>query len=151
MISQSDPVRIFVGHLWQTDEDYLRVFEYLESAKNFYYANSSRPESRPAGGREAEREELRRQIGPAEAVILAASHHRRAPELIEFEARFAKAAKKPVILMMSFGSTSAISRDLQLLADTTIDWSERALTQALRRYARKEETPRWDTIDFKLD
>ena len=127
MISQSDPVRIFVGHYWQTDDDYLRVFEYLESARNFYYANSSRPDPRPAGGRDAEREELRRQIVPAEAV------------------------KKPVILLMSFGGTSVIARDLQVLADTTIDWSERALTQALRRYARNEAIASWDTIEFKLD
>jgi hypothetical protein len=151
MISQSDPVRIFVGHVWQTDDDYLRVFEYLESARNFYYANSAQPELRPAGGREAEHEELRRQIAPAEAVIIVASHHRRARELIEFQARYAKSAKKPVILLMSFGGTSAISRELQGLADTTIDWSERALTQALRRYARHEDKPSWDTIDFKLD
>lgn len=151
MISQADPVRIFVCHAWQTDEDYLRVFEYLESAQNFYYSNSSKPELRPAAGREAEREELRRQIAPAEAVILVASHHRRAPELIEFQARYAKSAKKPLILLMSFGSTSVISRDLQALADTTIDWSERALTQALRRYGRNEDTPHWDSIEFTLD
>ncbi len=151
MISQSDPVRIFVGHLWETDDDYLRVFEYLESARHFYYANSGRPELRPSGGRDAEREELRRQIAPAEAVIIVASHHRRAPELIEFQARFAKSAKKAVILMMSFGSTSAISRELQALADTTIDWSERALTEALRRYGRHEQVAQWDSIDFKLD
>lgn len=151
MISQSNPVRIFVGHLWQTDEDYLRVFEYLESARNFYYVNTAKPDSRPDGGREAEREELRRQIVAAEAVVLAASHYRRAPEMVEFQARFARTAKKPVILMMSFGGTSAIARDLQMLVDTTIDWSERALTQALRRYARNEETGTWDTIEFKLD
>jgi len=151
MISQTNPVRIFVGHLWQTDDDYLRVFEYLESARHFYYSNSARPEPKPDGGREAEREELRRQIAPAEAVILVASHHRRAPELLEFQARYAKSAKKPVILLMSFGGTSVIARELQMLAETTIDWSERALTQALRRYARNEDTPRWDTIEFKLD
>ena len=151
MISQSNPIRIFVGHLWQTDDDYLRVFEYLESARNFYYVNSAKPDLRPAGGRDAEREELRRQIVPAEALVIVASHHRRAPELIEFQARFAKAAHKPIILMMSFGGTSVIARDLQVLADTTIDWSERALIQALRRYGRNEQTGTWDTIEFKLD
>ena len=151
MISQADPVRIFVGHHWQADDDYLRVFEYLESARHFYYSNSSKPEPRPVGGAEAEREELRRQIVPAEAAILVASHHRQAPELIEFQARFAKAAGKALIVVMSFGGTSAISRELQALADATIDWSERAFTEALRRYARKEDVPRWDTIEFKLD
>src|SRR5512136_2479834 len=94
MVSQQNPIRIFVSHLWEADDDYLRVFEFLESARNFYYANTSKPDRRPPGGKEAEREELRAQIAPAEAVVVLASQHRRAPELIEFEANFAKAAEK---------------------------------------------------------
>ena len=139
MVSQQNPIRIFVSHLWESDDDYLRVFEFLESARNFYYSNSSK------------REELRAQIAPAEVVIVLASHHRRAPELIEFEANFAKAADKPLVLLTSFGGTGAISKALLGIADESIDWDERALTDALRRQARHEETTRWDTIEFKLD
>jgi hypothetical protein len=29
-MSQANPLRIFVTHLWETTDDYLRVFEYLE-------------------------------------------------------------------------------------------------------------------------
>jgi hypothetical protein len=151
MISQQNPVKLFVGHAWQADDDYLRVFEFLESARNFYYLNYAAPERRPAGDKEAEREELRRQIAPTEVVILLASHHRRAPDLVEFQANYAKAADKPVILMTSFGGTGVISKPLQALADETIDWSERTLTDAIRRQARHEDTARWDTIEFKLD
>ncbi len=151
MVTQHNPIRIFVSHLWESDDDYLRVFEFLESARNFYYSNSSKPDRRPPGGKEAEREELRAQIAPAEAVILLASHHRRAPELVEFQANFAKAADKPVVLLTSFGSTGTISKALLSLADEHIDWDERALADALRRQARHEETQRWDTIEFKLD
>jgi hypothetical protein len=151
MVTQHNPIRIFVSHLWESDDDYLRVFEFLESSRNFYYANSSKPDRRPPGGKEAEREELRQQISPAEVVIVLASHHRRAPELIEFQANFAKAADKPLVLLTSFGSTGAISKALSALADENVDWDERALTDALRRQARHEETQRWDTIEFKLD
>jgi hypothetical protein len=151
MISQQNPVKLFVGHLWEADDDYHRVFEFLESARNFYYMNYSAPDRRPPGGREAEREELRTQIAPVEVVILIATHHRRAPDFVEFQANYAKAADKPIILMQSFGGTSAISKALQGLADETIDWSERALVDAIRRQARHEETTRWDTIEFKLD
>ena len=84
-------------------------------------------------------------------MILLASHHRRAPELIEFQANFAKAADKPVVLMTSFGSTGTIAKSLMSLADEQIDWDERGLADALRRQARHEETQRWDTIEFKLD
>jgi hypothetical protein len=151
MVSKHDPVRVFVGHAWDADDDYLRVFEFLESGRDFYYVNSSAPDKRPPGGKEAEREELRRQIAPAEAVILLASHHRRAPDLIEFEANYAKAAEKPVILLHNFGSTSAVSKSLLSLADERIDWDGRALVDALRRQARHEDTQRWDTIEFKPD
>jgi hypothetical protein len=149
MVSKNEPVRVFVGHLWETDDDYLRVFEFLESSPNFYYSNSSEPEKRPRGGKEAERDELRRQITPAEVVILLASHHRRAPDVVEFQANFAKASEKPVVLLTSFGSTSSVSKTLLALADENIDWSERALIDAVRRQARHEETQRWETIDFK--
>jgi hypothetical protein len=151
MISQQNPVKLYVGHVWEADEDYVRVFEFLEGARNFYYLNYAAPERRPAGDKEAEREELRRQIAPAECVILLASHHRRAPDLVEFQANYAKAADKPVILITSFGGTTIISKAMQGLADETIDWSERELVDSIRRQARHEETARWDTIEFKLD
>jgi|SRR5882724_4829079 len=148
MVSKADPVRVYVGHAWEADDDYLRVFEFLEGARNFYYQNSSAPERRPPGGKEPEREEMRRQIAPAEVVILLASHHRRAPDLVEFQANFAKASDKPVVLLTSFGSTSAVSKALLGLADENIDWDERALIDAIKRQARHEATQRWDSIDF---
>jgi hypothetical protein len=151
VISQNNPVKLFVSHLWEVDEDYLRVFEFLESSNNFFYQNFSAPDRRPAGGREAEREELRRQMTPAEAVILLASQHRRDGDLIQFQAHFAKAAQKPLILISSFGATAVTSKDLSALADETVDWDQRALIDAIRRQARHEETQRWDSIDFKMD
>jgi hypothetical protein len=151
VISQQNPVKLFVGHVWDADEDYQRVFEFLEGASNFYYVNYSAPDKRPSSDKEAMREALRQQIAPAEAVILLASHHRRAPDLVEFQANFAKASDKPIILLNSFGGTSAVSKSLLALADETCDWDARALIDAIRRQARHEETTRWDTIEFKLD
>jgi len=46
-MSQAHPIRLFVTHVWEVSEDYLRVFEYLESAKNFFYRNYSVPELPP--------------------------------------------------------------------------------------------------------
>src|SRR5256885_7334651 len=72
-VSQSNPVRIFVTHAWENSDDYLRVFEYLESQRNFFYRNYSTPERRPQGDREVQRENLRQQITPAEAVVALSS------------------------------------------------------------------------------
>ena len=33
-MSQNNPIRVFVTHSWEVSDDYLRVFEYLESARN---------------------------------------------------------------------------------------------------------------------
>lgn len=151
MISQQNPVKLFVSHVWQADDDYQRVFEFLESARNFYYLNYSAPDRRPAGADEAQREEFRRQIAPAECVIVLAAHHRLAPQFVEFQATFAKSADKPVIVLGAFGKNIVIARQLQELADEIVDWDERAIVDAIRRQARHEETTRWDTIEFKLD
>ncbi|MCW5570137.1 MAG: hypothetical protein KIT78_03485, partial [Steroidobacteraceae bacterium] len=69
-MSQADPIRVFVSHAWEADDDYLRVFEYLESARNFFYRNTSTPDRVPGGDKEVLREDLRRQIKEAEVVIL---------------------------------------------------------------------------------
>ena len=151
MVSQHNPVRLFVSHVWEADDDYHRVFEYLGGARNFFYTHSSDPEKRPMGGREPEREVLRQQISPAEAVIILTSQHKKNAELIEFQANFTKASDKPLILLTSFGGTGQLSKMLTSLADENLDWDERKLVDAIRRQARHEETTRFDSIEFKLD
>ena len=51
-MSQANPLRIFVTHLWENSDDYLRVFEYLESSRNFFYRNFSTPDQAPVGDKE---------------------------------------------------------------------------------------------------
>jgi len=148
-MSQANPLRLFVTHAWQASDDYLRVFEYLESARNFFYRNYSTPDKPPAGAdKEAQREDLRRQIAPVEAVIALADTQ---AELLTFQMLFAQASHKPVILMKPFGQRGDVPKEILQLADETVEWDERALVDAIRRQARHEETTRWDTIEFKLD
>ena len=150
-MSQTDPVRIFVTHCWETSDDYLRVFEYLESQRNFFYHNYSTPEQRPQGDKEALRENLRKQIAPCEAVIGLSSLFDAHQELLTFQLLFAGASHKPVILMKPFGARKEVPKAILDLANELVDWDERALVDAIRRQARHEDTTRWDTIEFKLD
>jgi hypothetical protein len=150
-VSQSNPVRIFVTHAWQNSDDYLRVFEYLESQRNFFYRNYSTPERRPQGDKEALRENLRQQITPAEAIIALSSLHAAHQDLLTFQLLYAQASHKPVILMKPFGVAREVPKAILDLADEVVEWDERALVDALRRQARHEETTRWDTIEFKLE
>jgi hypothetical protein len=150
-VSQADPVRIFVTHCWETSDDYLRVFEYLESQRNFFYRNYSRPEQRPQGDKEALRENLRKQIAPCEAVIGLSSLFDAHQDLFTFQLLFAQASHKPVILMKPFGARKEVPKAILDLANEVVDWDERALVDAIRRQARHEDTTRWDTIEFKLE
>ncbi len=150
-MSQANPIRLFVTHAWANSDDYLRVFEYLESAQNFFYRNCSTPEARPGGDKEALREDLRRQIAPAEGVIALSSLYETDKDLLTFEMLFAQAGKKPVILMKPFGSGKAAPKAILDLATEVVEWDQRALVDAIRVHARHEKTGRWDTIEFKLD
>jgi hypothetical protein len=151
-MSQNNPIRLFVTHAWDTSDEYLRIFEYLESARNFFYKNLSAPEKAPAGGgKEADREELRRQMAQAECVIALPGLYAKQSELLLFELAFAKASDKPVILMRPFGANAVTPKEVTSLSDQTVEWDGRALVDALKAQARHEESNRWDTIEFKLD
>lgn len=150
-MSKTNPILLFVTHVWEHSDDYLRTFEYLESARNFYYRNYSTPEKRPEGDKEALKEDLRRQIGPVEAVIALASLYEKHQDLLAFQLLYAQACSKPVILMKPFGTQRPVPKQLAELANEIIDWDERALVDAVRRQARHEDTTRWDVVEFKLD
>jgi hypothetical protein len=150
-MSQANPIQLFVTHGWDSSDDYLRVFEYLESSNNFFYKNCSTPDHMPAGDMEVLRENLRKQIAPAEVVIalpsLAASHR----DLLQFQMVFAQACNKPVVVMKNFGSDAPVPKVIADLANEIVDWDSRALVDAIKRQGRHEETNRWETIEFKLD
>ncbi len=150
-MSQANPIRLFITHLWEAGDDYLRVFEYLESSRNFFYKNFSAPERRPQGDREAQRQELRAQITPAEVLVALSSLFERDQDLITFQLLYARTSQKPVVLLRPFGSGRGVPKVLADLADEVVDWDERALVDAIRRQARHEDTTRWDTIEFKLE
>jgi Thoeris protein ThsB, TIR-like domain len=151
-VSESNPIRLFVSHLYAPDEAYYRVFEYLESATNFFYRNCSTPDAPPRNmERETLKEDLRRQISEAEIVVIVSDLCARDPVLIEFQALFAKASEKPVIVMEPFGTGKPVSKELRGLADAVIGWNSRDMSDNIRRQARHEDTTRWDVIDFKPD
>ena len=150
-ITQQNPIRLFVCHVWVEDEDYHRIFEYVESSPNFFYRNTSTPDVRPAGDKEALRESLRKQIVEAEVMIVPAALYRRNVDWVEFQMHCAKAYDKPIIVLEPFGSTDTIAPAVQELADDVVPWDQRQLIDAIKREARHEETTRFDVIEFKLD
>jgi hypothetical protein len=147
----ANPIRLFVTHAWLENDDYARIFEYLEASGTFYYANTSQPQAKRPIDKESQREDLRRQIAPCEVVVVLPAVFALEPDLVLFQMNFAKAADRPIVAMENFGSTAALPKAIKDLANEVCAWNERSLVDALRRQARHQETSRWDTIDFKLD
>lgn len=150
-MSEANPIRIFVVHVFGEHPDYLRVFEYLEARDNFYYQNCSNPAAQPGADGEAVKEELRRQIQLAEIVILPVALFTTNPVLVTFQVDAAKGLKKPVLAVKSFGETMAIKKSLLDKADDTVDWNDRSMTEAIKRLARNDTSGQWEVIEFKLD
>ena|SRR5271165_286064 len=151
MSTLHNPIRLFVTHCWEENDDYTRIFEYLEAPGTFYYQNTSQPQAKQPIDKESQREDLRRQIAPCEVVIVVPAAYRAASDLVLFQMTFAKAADRPIVAMENFGSTEALPKAIKDMADEVCPWNERSLIDALRRQARHQESTRWDTIEFKLD
>jgi hypothetical protein len=150
-MSEKNPFKLFVTHEFAESEDYLRVFEYLESREHFYYVNCSRPDGRPDPAEsEAVQEELRTQIRQAELVICPVGVHKD-PALVSFQLDVAQAFSLPVLAIKSFGGMMEMSAALRDAAIGTVDWNDREMTDAIRRIARGEDTSTWDVIDFDPD
>jgi hypothetical protein len=118
-ISQQNPVRVFVAHAFELNDDYRRVFEYLESSRNFFYKNTSIPEL-PAGlDEEGLRQELRKQINLAEVVLVPAALYNIDREWADFQLNCAKGFDKPVVGIGLFGNAAKLPVQLEALADQT--------------------------------
>jgi len=151
-MSQRDPIRVFVTHAFELSDDYLRVFEYLESARNFYYRNCGGPEQRPVNTSvEGLHEALRQQMAQSEVVVALSALYTTQRDMLLFQLNYAKASEKPVVLLPGFGREVLLPPAVIGLSDERAKWDERALVDAIRHQARHEETTRWDTIEFKID
>lgn len=151
-MSEKDPIRAFVSHLFQADQDYLRVFEYLESRDRFFYLNTANPDAMPTGGgQDAIKSVLLEQIQAAEILVLPIATFDRNPDLVRYQMDVAQAKKMPILAIQSFGGTVAIPKEVLDRADDLVEWNDRVITDAIRRLARNEDTARWEVIEFDPD
>ena len=150
-MSEDNPIRVFVTHMFSDHPDYHRVFEYLESASNFFYKNCSLPDDMPAaGGQEAIKEKLLEQIRSAEIVIVISTMYIENRSLITFELDAAQAAQIPLIALEPFGGTGSVPADVEARVSEVIPWNERTMVDVIKREARHEDTQRWEVIEFDL-
>ena len=152
VVTEGNPIRLFVTHLFAPDESYFRVFEFLESQPNYFYLNLATPEKPPRSKeKEAIREDLRRQMTDAEVVVVLSSLYLQDPVSIEYQCLYAQSCEKPLVVLEPFGTSEAVPAKLREMADEVVAWDGRQMADAIRRQARHEDTTRWDVIEFKLD
>ncbi len=148
-MSENNPIRVFATHSFEESDDYLRVFEFLESVDRFYYINVSKPENIPlSGGVQAIRDELIAQIKQCEAMFVLPSLYEQKPDLVRFMMDVAVANKKNMIAIRPFGGVAETPQAIVDRTQELIDWNDREMADALRRQARGEDTARWEVIDF---
>lgn len=148
-MSESNPIRVFVTHAFQETDDYLRVFEFLESVDRFFYLNVSKPDNVPeSGGIDAIKEELIAQIKEAEAIIVLPNLYEEKESLARFLMDAADANDIPMIAIRPFGGLLETPQAVVERAKEHIEWNDREIVDALKRQARGEDTARWETLDF---
>ena len=148
-MSEDNPIRVFVTHNFRETADYLRVFEFLESADRFFYLNTSKPDNvHESAGLEAIKDELILQIKECEAVIVLASLYSEQEDLVSYQMDVAEANEKPIIAIRPFGGMLETPQELLDRVKEHIEWNDRDMVDALKRQARLEDTARWDVVDF---
>ena len=148
-MSESNPIRVFVTHAFEESDDYLRLFEFLESVDRFYYLNVSKPENRPAeGGAEAIKNELIRQIKASEVVIIVSDVFNQEVDLVHYMMDVAEANNIGMIAVKAFGGLAETAPEVLERAKEHVQWNDREMVDAISRLGRGEDTARWEVIDF---
>lgn len=148
-MSENNPITVFATHTFEESNDYLRVFEFLESVDRFYYINVSKPENVPGtGGLQAIKDELIEQIKASEAVIVLSSTYDEKPDLVKFMMDVAELNNKGMVAVRPFGGLLETPAELLERCQEHVQWNDREIADALRRQGRGEDTSRWEVLDF---
>ena len=148
-MSEKNPIRVFVTHVFEETHDYLRVFEFLESDDKFYYLNVSKPENIPQkGGMDSIKEELITQIKQSEAIVVLPAVYEQKPDLVNYMIDVAEANELGVFCIRPFGGLLEVPPDLEKRTGAAVEWNARQLIDRLKLEARGEDTQRWEVIDF---
>ena len=148
-MSEKNPIRVFVTHTFSESDDYLRLFEFLESVDRFFYLNVSKPENIPAqGGLEAIKDELIGQIKQSEVVVVVNDTLAEKPDLVEYMMDVADANDINTMSIQPFGHIGETPPKILERVKDDVEWNARVIVDAMTFQARGKETARWEVIDF---
>jgi hypothetical protein len=148
-MSEKNPFRVFVTHAFSESDDYLRVFEFLESVERFFYLNVSKPENMPEPATpEALKDELIEQVKSSEVVIVVNDVWEQNEKLVGYMLDVADANSIKVFALQPFGGLAETPAALAGRVQDVIAWNERTIVDTIQFLARGTDTQRWETVDF---
>ena len=148
-MSEKNPFRVFVSHAFSETDDYLRIFEFLESVDRFFYLNVSKPENVPEEGTlEAMKDELIAQIKASEVVIVLCDVWEQNEKLVAYMLDVAAANDISAVAIQPFGGVVETPPELAARVKDTLTWNERTIVDAIQLQARGTDTQRWEVVDF---
>lgn len=148
-MSEKNPYRVFVTHAFSESDDYLRVFEFLESVERFFYLNVSKPENiEEKGTLEDKKDELISQIKSSEIVVVVNDVYEQNQKLVEYMLDVAEANDISAVAVQPFGGVSETPAELAARVKDTLSWNERTIVDAIQLHGRGTDTQRWEVVDF---
>ena len=124
---------LFISHSWRYSERYEKMVHLLDARPYFNFKNSSIPESKAFFGFNNAQlaEQLRRQIAPAQCVIIIGGMWTSYSGWIQFEINEAIRMQKP-ILGVRPRSAKVMPRAVVDAADSVVNWNKDSIVSGIR-------------------
>ncbi|MBT5891698.1 MAG: hypothetical protein HOH24_08530 [Chromatiales bacterium] len=146
----NDPIRLFIAHTFVEHDDFCKVVEYIQSKDSFFYVNTASL-IKPGGGDKAAHEELRKQIGLAEIVIVPVNIYKANPGLVDYQLRVAENFGLKVLALRPFGIDAELPRELRNCCAEVVEWESRRIINSIKKLARNEHIPEYEVVEFTLE
>ena len=127
---------VFISHAWTYNSDYYRLVEMLNKAPNFKWRNYSVPEHDPLKPKSKKdlKEALKRQMRPANIIIILAGMYATHSDWIEFEIDYAEELNKPMIGVKPWGQ-QRIPKVVQDAVKEMVGWNTSSIVRAIRKWS----------------
>ena len=125
---------VFISHSWSYSERYTAMVNVLNNRPYFVWKNYSVPETEAFGpmANSKMEEELREQIRPVHCVIIIGGMWTNYSDWIQFEMKFAKSIRKPILGVRPRGAQVmpvAVSEE----SDEIVNWNADSIVAGIRK------------------
>lgn len=127
---------IFISHAWTYNADYYKLVSFLGQARNFKWRNYSVPSHDPADANSTRKleEALRRQMRPANAILIISGMYAAYRDWIQFEIDYAEELAKPIIGIQPWGAKRT-PRVVSDAANVMVGWQTSSIVDAIRAHS----------------